>query len=52
MAESKFRVWLAQQPATKLFIKAFIDLAQLEFFQFIIKFFWKQIKPHKQNKIN
>lgn len=45
MAESKFRVWLAQQPATKLFIKAFIDLAQLEFFNLKIQFqvFMKQL---------
>ncbi len=34
--ESKFRTWLAQQPATKLFIKIFIDLIKLDFFQFSI----------------
>ncbi len=32
--ESKFRTWLAQQPATKLFIKSIIDLIKLDFFQF------------------
>ncbi|MEE9430938.1 MAG: class I SAM-dependent methyltransferase [Melioribacteraceae bacterium] len=32
--ESKFRTWLAQKPATKLFIKSFIDLSKFEFFQF------------------
>lgn len=34
--ESKFRTWLAQQPATKLLIKAFMDLFKLDFFQFKI----------------
>jgi len=34
MAESKFRIWLAQQPAAKLFIKAFLDLGKLELFHF------------------
>jgi hypothetical protein len=34
--ESKFRTWLAQQPATKLFIKALLDLGKLDFFQFKI----------------
>jgi SAM-dependent methyltransferase len=36
MAESKLRVWLAQQPATKLFFKAIIDLAKMDIFQFKI----------------
>ena len=34
--ESKFRTWLAQQPATKLFIKAILDLLKFDFFQFKI----------------
>lgn len=53
MAESKFRVWLAQQPATKLFIKAFIDLAQLEVFQFknSVSGFYETIKCHLDRAI-
>ena len=34
--ESKFRTWLAQQPATKLLIKSFMDLVKFDFFQFRI----------------
>ena len=34
--ESAFRIWLAQQPATKLFIKAILDLVKFDFFQFKI----------------
>ena len=34
--ESKFRTWLAQQPATKLFIKAVLDLLKFDLFQFKI----------------
>ena len=34
MKESKFRTKLAQYPATKLLMKALIDLSKLDFYQF------------------
>ena len=52
--ESKFRTWLAQQPATKLFIKSFIDLSKLEFFQFktSLKGLFETVKCHIKRAIN
>lgn len=52
--ESKFRTWLAQKPATKLFIKSFIDLSKLEFFQFgiSIKGWLETIKCYINRAIN
>jgi len=52
--ESKFRTWLAQKPATKLFIKSFIDLSKFEFFQFktSISGLFETIRCHVDRNIN